>query len=153
MSSKIKCRTCGKIVTTKFERPIDIIHSSNGSHSVYSFEDKMRGRVNEMTLDISEILKGKSLVYMQEFNSCCYQENDNGLAEKKCLSHEQLLDTKPIATILWFVDSDKIKNCWGDDWDDAPSCCNSGSPYTHRDDYPKITKIEMRYGAEPKVIQ
>ncbi len=81
----------------------------------------------------------KVVVYWETNNPCCYESGD------KYKSHEVLLKEKPKIITLWLVDEDKLKDCWGDDWNDAPACCNSGTPYTGGK-YPEITKMEIKLG-------
>jgi hypothetical protein len=43
------------------------------------------------------------------------------------LSHEDRLKLKADEVVIWLGDT--AKGVWGDDWNDAPDDCNSGSPY------------------------
>ena len=85
--------------------------------------------------------KGKVVVYVDYHNPCC----DYGQYRNEYKSHEQLLKERSKIVTLYLVDKDKLKDCWGDDWNDSPSCANSGTPYDH-DKYPEIIKIDIKLG-------
>lgn len=72
----------------------------------------------------------KKLIYLDYIDSCCKGEDYK--------SHETLLEKKAIVGIAYLVDEITGKE-WGDDWDDAPSCANSGPPYPER-----CTGLEIR---------
>jgi len=61
----------------------------------------------------------KVLIYFEPENACCV----NGYK-----SHEQLLKEGAVVGIAYLVDRITGEE-WGDDWNDAPACCNSGPPY------------------------
>jgi len=62
----------------------------------------------------------KKLLYFEPIDACCNSD------EQK--SQEELLKKKAVIGIAYLVDEITGKE-WGDDWDDAPKCCNAGSPY------------------------
>lgn len=74
--------------------------------------------------DLLKKLKNKVIVYMVEHNACC--ENKNF---PETLSQDQMIKLNSKIATLYLVDKSKLDKMTGDDWDDAPSCCNSGSPY------------------------
>lgn len=78
-------------------------------------------------------LKGKKVVYVSEIH-----EHDD-------LSHENRLRLNAQEVELWLVDS-KQKNSvlWGDDWNDAPDDCNSGTPY--KDKCKGLVRIVVQLG-------
>lgn len=67
-------------------------------------------------------------IYVEYFNPCCSNVNGN----TNYRSHEEIIKLKlPIAKIF-YIDKKNLDKVWGDDWNDAPSCCNSGLPYTDK---------------------
>lgn len=91
--------------------------------------------MSDSTDHILELIKGKRLVYVINDNPCC---------EKTHKSHEQLIKEKAVGVTLYFIDADvPIDEIGADDWDDAPSCCNSGPPY---DSNKGLVTIELRLG-------
>lgn len=90
----------------------------------------------------TDSLEGKKLVYIETFNPCCDYNPDQ---ERSYKSQDALLEDKAKVAILWFVDKDQPNSeIYGDDWDDAPSCCNSGSPYERT--CKGLVKIELHLG-------
>lgn len=84
------------------------------------------------------------LVMVYVYDSCCWEAADNamGAQQRGPLSHEQLIKNGEMAVTLWVAPDDYEGPLWGDDWDDAPSCCNAGTPYS---DAP-VRAITLRYG-------
>lgn len=63
----------------------------------------------------------KKLIYFEPNDPCCEGEHK---------SQETLLKEKAIIGWAYFADEDApMKKIWGDDWNDAPKCCNAGRPY------------------------
>lgn len=60
---------------------------------------------------------------MESYNPCCINDN-------KYKSHEILLKEKSKIATIYLIDKKDLDKVWGDDWNDAPSCCNSGTPYS-----------------------
>lgn len=79
----------------------------------------------------------KKVVYVERHNPCC--GNGHPIGEYK--SQEQLINDKDVIATVWLVDEDDTE-AWGDDWNDAPSCCNSGIPYHGKG----LTSIDIRLG-------
>jgi hypothetical protein len=66
-------------------------------------------------------MRKKKLIYFEPNDPCC---------EGEYKSQEQLLKENAIIGTAYLCDEDaNISKIWGDDWNDAPKCCNSGSPY------------------------
>ncbi len=64
----------------------------------------------------------KKLLYFEPIDACC---------ENRHKSQEQLLKENAVIGTAYLVDEITGKE-WGDDWDDAPKCCNAGIPYPER---------------------
>ena len=64
----------------------------------------------------------KVVIYIETYNPCCYGNN-------KYKSHEILLREKTKIATIYLIDEKDLDKVWGDDWNDAPACCNSGTPY------------------------
>ena len=63
----------------------------------------------------------KKVIWFESYNPCC---------DEKAKSQEELLKEKALVGEIWLIDEDtNLNEIWGDDWNDAPSCCNSGEPY------------------------
>lgn len=58
------------------------------------------------------------------------------------LSHEDRLKINADECIIYL--GDEVKDVWGDDWNDAPDYCNSGSPYENT--VKGLVKIEVKLG-------
>jgi hypothetical protein len=57
-------------------------------------------------------------------------------------SQEQLLKEHAPMVNVWLAD--EFDKAWGDDWNDAPQCCNSGPPY--EDTVKGLQKITITLG-------
>jgi len=64
------------------------------------------------------------------------------------VSHETLLLSNEKIGTIYLAKNPQL--CWGDDWNDAPACCNSGEPYPERGK--PIYKIDIILG-KPLVIE
>lgn len=80
-------------------------------------------------------VKAKKLLYFEPLNPCC----DGGYK-----SQEELLRERAVVGIAYMVDEITGEE-WGDDWNDAPKCCNAGSPYA--DKCKGLVEVEIRLGA------
>ena len=76
----------------------------------------------------------KKLLYFEPVDACCEGESHK--------SQEQLLKEKAIIGIAYLVDEITGKE-WGDDWNDAPKCCNASSPYPERCKGLEIKEIRL----------
>lgn len=91
------------------------------------------------------------IVYVEEINACCPFDWEKGqkLPHK---SQEQLIADRDVFARIYVVDNEDLTEVWGDDWNDAPSCSNSGAPYGRVLPGEKGAKnmrvIELRYGDE-----
>jgi len=65
----------------------------------------------------------KKLLYFEPLNPCC--------VGNEYKSQEQLIKEKATVGIAYLVDEITGKE-WGDDWNDAPKCCNAGPPYKEK---------------------
>lgn len=86
-------------------------------------------------------------VYVVEHNPCC--PDDKTLPYK---SHDILIKENAHISTIYYVQFQDLDKITGDDWDDAPSCCNSETPYRDRCD---LFKQEIYLGQvpiEPEVI-
>jgi len=84
------------------------------------------------------------VVYFDHYCACCdVDDNDDDVY----FTHEEILKQKKMFGKVYFAKESDVKagKVWGDDWNDRPSCCNSGSPYTSDIE---IRTINLCYGKE-----
>ena len=94
---------------------------------------------------IEEVIKlmqnlNKKVVYVSEFNSCC--EANKG--HTNYYSQDQLIKNKAVSARIYLVDESEFDKARGDDWDDAPSCCNSEPPSER--DLKTLSFIDVKLG-------
>ena len=70
--------------------------------------------------DLLKEMKNKVVIYVDVYNPCCESKEHH--------SQEELLKRKSKMATIYLIYKNKIDEVWGDDWDDAPSCCNSEPP-------------------------
>lgn len=84
------------------------------------------------------------IVYVDQVNACCPWSDEAPYGQLPYKSQQQLIADKDVFARLYIVDDDDLSEIWGDDWNDAPSCSNSGSPYEGKN----LRVVELRYGDE-----
>lgn len=82
----------------------------------------------------------KVVLYVEWFDACCGYDYENASTFVK--SHSELLENKEVVALVYLVD-EITGDEWGDDWNDAPACCNSGSPYTKRCKGLEIVELKL----------
>lgn len=76
------------------------------------------------------------LIYFDYNDACC---EGTYKSQKQLLAENAVIGTAYLAPDDF--DEDKA---WGDDWNDAPKCCNAGPPY--EDKVPGLVVKEIKLG-------